>query len=104
MMQGFIRPPLSNKELLSLGINIAWVPGATHMVTYAALYDFVRDFMDRDNAAAEDFRKRYKDNPYVNGQLTIGGAEAAKQRELEEKYLSQDTLEKYQRSMGLERT
>jgi hypothetical protein len=32
--------------------------------------------------------------------LKIGGAEVAKQRELEEKYFSADALEKYQRSAG----
>ena len=104
VMQGFMQPPLSNDELLSLGINIAWIPRTTHMVTYAALYDFIRDFMDRGTAAADDFQERHKDNPYVNGQLMIGGAEAAKQRELEEKYLSSETLEKYQKSIGRERT
>ena len=95
VMQGFLQPSLSNDELLSLGINIAWIPRTTHMVTYAALYDFIRDFMDRGTAATQDFQERHKDNPYVNGQLMIGGAEAAKQRELEEKY---------QRSIGRERT
>jgi 2-methylisocitrate lyase-like PEP mutase family enzyme len=104
VMQGFMRPSLSNDELLSLGINIAWVPGTTHMVTYAALYDFIRDFMDRGTVATQDFQARHKDNPYVNGQLRIGGAEVAKQRELEEKYLSSETLEKYQRSIGRGRT
>ena len=70
------------------------------MVTEAALYDFVRDFMARDRAAVEDFRERNEDNPYVNGNLRVGGGEAAKQRELEEKYLSPDTLEKYEKSVG----
>jgi methylisocitrate lyase len=100
VMQGFLQPPLTNEELLALGINIAWVPGATHLVTYAALYDFVRDFMERGTAATRDFQERHKDNPYVSGKLRIGGAEVAKQRELEEKYLSGESLEKYRGSAG----
>ena len=104
VMQGFMQPPLSNDELLSLGINAAWGAVPTHPVTEAALYDFIRDFMDRGTAAADDFRERNKDNPYVNGQMRLGGVEAAKQRELEEKYLSSETLEKYHRSIGRDRT
>ena len=100
VMMGFMRPPLTNDELLDLGINIAWVPGATHMVTYAAMYDFIKDFMERGTAATRDFQDRHKDNPYVNGQLRIGGTEVAKQRELEEKYLSVEALEKYRRAAG----
>ena len=100
VMQGFMPAFLSDGELLSLGINASWGAVPTHMITEAALYDFVRDFMERDKAATDDFRERNKDNPYVNGQLRVGGAEVAKQRELEEKYLSPDTLEKYQRAMG----
>jgi len=34
------------------------------------------------------------------GALKIGGVEVAKQRELEEKYLTWDSLEKYERSPG----
>ena len=42
VMQGFMPSFLSNKELLSLGVNAAWGAVPTHMVTEAALYDFVR--------------------------------------------------------------
>jgi hypothetical protein len=83
-----------------LGINIAWVPGITHMITYVAMYDFIKDFMERGTAATREFQERHMDNPYVSGQLKIGGAEVAKQRELEEKYLSAEALEKYQRAVG----
>jgi 2-methylisocitrate lyase-like PEP mutase family enzyme len=95
IMQGFMQPPLSNDELLGLGINIAWMPRPTHMVTYAALYDYVQDYMARGTIATQDFQQRHQDNPYVNGQLKIGGAQVAKQRELEEKYLSPQALAKY---------
>ncbi|MCH7606615.1 MAG: isocitrate lyase/PEP mutase family protein [Chloroflexi bacterium] len=100
IMQGFMNQPLSNDELLTLGINIAWVPGPTHLVTYVALYDYVQDFMARGPVAFEDFKKAHSDNPYVTGELRIGGAQVAKQRELEERYFSSEALEKYQGSVG----
>ncbi len=102
IMQGYMDPPLSNEELLALGINLAWLPRATHDVTYVALYDFIKDFMDRGTSAWVDFQEQHKENPRINGALKIGGLEVAKQRELEEKYLSQDSLEKYERSAGRE--
>ncbi len=100
IMQGFLQPPPTNEDLLALGINLAWMPRPTHLVTYAALYDYVRDYMDRGTAATGEFMERHKENPYVNGSLKIGGAQVAKQRELEEKYLSEDSLEKYRSSAG----
>ena len=102
IMQGYMDPPLSNEELLALGINLAWLPRPTHDVTYVALYDFIKDFMDRGTGAWVDFQEQHKENPYINGALKIGGLEVAKQRELEEKYLSPDSLEKYERSAGRE--
>jgi 2-methylisocitrate lyase-like PEP mutase family enzyme len=102
IMQGYMDPPLSNEELLALDINLAWLPRPTHDVTYVALYDFIKDFMDRGTGAWVDFQEQHKENPYINGALKIGGVEVAKQRELEEKYLSQDSLEKYERSAGRE--
>lgn len=98
IMQGFMQQPLSNGELLAMGINLAWMPRPTHMVTQAALYDYIKDFMERGPQATDDFQERNKDNPYVNGTLKIGGAQVAKQRELEERYLSPDALQKYQQA------
>ncbi len=100
IMQGYMDPPLSNDELLGLGINLAWMPRPTHDVTYVALYDFIKDFMDRGTQAWDDFRKKHEESPYLNGGLKIGGVQVAKQRELVERYLSQDSLEKYDRSTG----
>jgi len=76
------------------------MPRPTHDVTYVALYDFIKDFMERGTDAWVDFRKLPKENPYLSGALKIGGVEVAKQRELEEKYLTWDSLEKYERSPG----
>jgi len=100
IMQGYMDPPLSNEELLALGINLAWMPRPTHDVTYVALYDFIKDFMERNTGAWVDFQELHKENPYLSDALKIGGVEVAKQRELEEKYLTWDSLEKYKRSTG----
>ena len=100
IMQGYMGPPLSHEELLALGINLAWMPRPTHDVTYVALYDFIEDLMERGTGAWVDFRELHKENPYLSGALKIGGVEVAKQRELEEKYLTWDSLEKYERSPG----
>jgi methylisocitrate lyase len=102
IMQGYMDPALSNDELLALGINLAWMPRPTHDVTYVALYDFIKDFMDRGTSAWDDFREQHKENPYLSGALKISGVQVAKQRELEEKYLSGDSLGKYERSTGRE--
>ena len=97
IMQGYMNPPLSNEELLDLGINLAWLPRPTHDVTYVALYDFIKDYMIRGTSAWEDFQEKHRGNPYLSGELKIGGAQVAKQRELEETYLSLESLKKYQR-------
>ncbi|MBT99374.1 MAG: hypothetical protein CL902_12230 [Dehalococcoidia bacterium] len=103
IMQGYMDWPLSNDELLGLGINLAWMPRPTHDVTYVAHYDFIKDFMERGTQAWDDFRKQNSENPYLNGSLKIGGVQVAKQRELEERYLSEDSLEKYDQSTGRDR-
>ena len=102
IMQAYMDPPLSNEELLNLGINLSWMPRPTHDVTYVALYDFIKDFMERGTSAWDDFQKQHKESPYLTGDLKIGGVQVAKQRELEERYLSDDFLGKYDRSTGRE--
>ena len=104
IMQGYMSPALSNDELLALGINLAWMPRPTHDVTYVALYDFIKDFMARGTSAWDDFREQHSGNPYLNGELKIGGTQVAKQLELEEKYLAQNSLDKYDRSTGRDRS
>ena len=100
IMQGFLHPPLTNDDLLALGITIAWMPRPTHMVIQAALYDYVRDFMQRGTAATQDFTARHQQNPYVNGRLRVGGVQVATQRALEEQYLAPEALAKYQHAPG----
>ena len=94
---------LSLKEHLELGLNIAWYSGFPTAVTYVALWDFLKDFQNRELAAWEDFSESHKDNPYIHGlrDMRRGIEEGpAKQRELEERYYSKEMLEKYSRSPG----
>lgn len=86
IMQSYMPSPLSNEELLTMGINIAWESRITHLVTYVALYNFMKDFSQRGSAALQDFRELHQDNPYLNGDLKIGGPQVAKLRELEQRY------------------
>ena len=51
-------------EHLALGVTIAWYPGFTHHVIWAALWDFMTDFQERGIAAWDDFVASRKDRPY----------------------------------------
>jgi methylisocitrate lyase len=86
VMQSYMPTPLTDEELLGLEITIAWESRITHLVIYAALHDFIRDFSQRGSAAIKDFREAHWDNPYLSGELKIGGAEMNTLRELEERY------------------
>jgi len=93
-MKGKLPRYLGLDEHLALGVNIAWYPGFTHHVTWAALWDFMQDFQGRGIAAWEDFVQLHKDRPYPQPIVGPEGEGADKQRELEERYFS-DAAEKY---------
>ena len=97
-MKGKLPIYLSFKEHLALGVTIAWYPSFTHQVTYAALWDFMRDFQKRDVAAWEDFLESRKDRPFPQPGLSPDGEGDNKQRELEELYFSAENLKKYRNS------
>ena len=94
-MKGKLGRYLGLDEHLALGVNIAWYPGFTHHVTWAALYDFMQEFQSRGVAAWEDFVESRKDRPYPIPEVGPEGEGEAKQRELEERYFSGDMLKKY---------
>ena len=85
-MKGKLPTHLSLDEHLALGVNIAWLPGFTHHVIWAALSDFMQDFNARGIAAWEDFVARRSDKPYFEPSLGEDGEGAAKQRALELRY------------------
>jgi 2-methylisocitrate lyase-like PEP mutase family enzyme len=94
-MKGKLPRFLGLDEHLALGVNIAWYPGFTHAVTWAALWDFMQDFQGRGIAAWEDFVASRKDRPYPEPLVGPEGEGADRQRELEERYLSGESLKKY---------
>jgi 2-methylisocitrate lyase-like PEP mutase family enzyme len=85
-MKGKLPTHLSLDEHLALDVNIAWLPGFTHHVVWAALSDFMQDFNARGIAAWEDFVARRRDKPYFEPSLGEDGEGAAKQRALELRY------------------
>ena len=99
-MKGKLPRFLGLDEHLALGVNIAWYPGFTHQVTWAALWDFMQDFQARGIAAWEDFTESRKSRPFPHPEIGADGEGLAKQRELEERYFSAATLDKYRRSTG----
>ena len=78
------------------------MPRSTHDGTYVALDDFIKDSMERGTSVWDDFQKQHKENPYLTDDLTGGGVQVAKHRELEERYLSDDYPGKYDRFTGRE--
>ena len=94
-MKGKLERYLSREEHQALGINIAWYPGFTHQVMWAALWDFMQDFQTRGIAAWEDFAASRKDRPYPNPLDIPDGEGLVRQRELEERYFSAAALKKY---------
>jgi 2,3-dimethylmalate lyase len=94
-MKGKLPRFLGLDEHLALGVNIAWYPGFTHHVTWAALWDFMQEFNSRGIAAWEDFVASRKDRFYHVPEVSAEGEGLEKQRQLEELYLSGAALEKY---------
>jgi 2-methylisocitrate lyase-like PEP mutase family enzyme len=97
-MKGKLGRYLGLDEHLALGVTIAWYPGFTHHVTWAALWDFMTAFQERGTAAWEDFVASREGRPYPHPEMPPEGEGAAKQRELEERYMSEAALQKYRRS------
>jgi 2-methylisocitrate lyase-like PEP mutase family enzyme len=96
-MKGKLPRYLGLDEHLALGVNIAWYPGFTHHVTWAALWDFMQEFQRRGIAAWEDFVESRKSKHYPEPLVGPEGEGADRQRELEERYFSGATLAKYAR-------
>jgi 2-methylisocitrate lyase-like PEP mutase family enzyme len=99
-MKGKLPRYLGLDEHLALDVNIAWYPGFTHHVTWAALFDFMQEFNAKGMAAWEAFVESRKDRPYPIPEVPPSGEGLEKQRELEERYLAQSARAKYQSSDG----
>ena len=82
-------------EHLALGVTIAWYPGFTHQVIWAALWDFMQQFQTKGIAAWEEFERARQDRPYPRPEPGPDEEGLEKQRQLEERYFSADALAKY---------
>ena len=89
-MKGKLPRYLTLDEHLQLGVNIAWLPGFTHHVIWAALWDFMSDFQSRGIAAWEDFQAARCDRPYPEPSVGSNGEGAGMQRRLEKLYFGRD--------------
>jgi 2-methylisocitrate lyase-like PEP mutase family enzyme len=85
-MKGKMPRYLTLEEHLALGVNIAWFPGFTHHVLWAALWDFMNDFQLRGIAAWEEFVASRRGRPYPEPTVGAEGEGAAMQQRLEELY------------------
>jgi 2-methylisocitrate lyase-like PEP mutase family enzyme len=89
-MKGKMPRYLTLDEHLALGINLAWYPGFTHHVMWAALSDFMQDFQLRGVAAWEAFIESRQNHPYIHPSVGHDGEGQDRLRELEEKYRDLD--------------
>jgi 2-methylisocitrate lyase-like PEP mutase family enzyme len=85
-MKGKLPRYLNLDEHLALGVTIAWLPGFTHHVLWAALWDFMTDFRSRGIAAWDDFQASRRDRPYPEPAVGDDGEGAAMQQKLEARY------------------
>ncbi len=85
-MRGKLGRYLDLDEHLALGVTIAWYPGFSHAVTWAALWDFMTDFQARGTKAWDDFVASRQDRPYPRPEIPPEGEGDARQRELERRY------------------
>jgi 2-methylisocitrate lyase-like PEP mutase family enzyme len=89
-MKGKLPRYLTLDEHMALGVHIAWFPGFTHHVLWAALWDFMSDFQSRGIAAWEDFVASRHERPYPEPTVGPDGEGAATQQRLEQLYSRRD--------------
>jgi 2-methylisocitrate lyase-like PEP mutase family enzyme len=85
-MKGKLGRYLDLDEHLGLGVTIAWYPGFTHHVTWAALWDFMTAFQSRGVKAWDGFVDSRRDRPYPVPEVPADGESGAKQQALEQRY------------------
>ena len=94
-MKGKLPRYLSFDEHRELGIHLALLPGFTHHVMWAAIWDFMQDFQARGIAAYDDFQAARQGRPYPGPFVGPDGEGAALQQRLEERYFGKAVAEKY---------
>lgn len=93
-MKGRMSDFLTFRQHLELGVNLAWLPGFAHHVTWAALFDFMQAFNEKDVTAWTEFQAAREGRPYPIPSVGPEGEGLEKQRELEERYFG-DLASKY---------
>ena len=95
--------PPAHEEMEKLGISCAFYPGLARLMTYRVNWEFLHDFKDRGLEALREWEAweqgdswKYPAPPH---RFDIAGF--PKVRELEEKYLAPEEMEKYDKSIGL---
>ncbi len=87
-MKGRLGRYLDLDEHLALGVTIAWYPGFSPHVTWAALWDFMTAFKSDGVKAWEAFVESRRDRPYPVPEVPQEGESGAKQQALEARYFS----------------
>ena len=98
-MKGKLGRYLGLDEHLALGVNIAWYPGFTHHVTWAALWDFMTGVPGSAARSLGRFVASRKDGPIRSPRRRPTAKATPKQRELEERYLVGDSASEIRRRM-----
>jgi 2-methylisocitrate lyase-like PEP mutase family enzyme len=93
-----IDPPLTQEEMEAFGL----VGPSCHIssIGSVAMYDFLVEFRERGWQAFNEFNEKFQDHP-LGGFGVFDVAGFPKVVEWEKKYLSPETLEKYEQSIGL---
>ena len=94
-MKGRLPRYLGLDEHLALDVTIAWYPGFTHQVIWAAMWDFMQQFREKGITAWEEFEQARLDRPYPRPEPGPDEEGLEKQRQLEERYFSAEALAKY---------
>src|SRR5262245_46106411 len=89
-MKGKLPRYLTLDEHKALGVHIAWFPGFTHHVLWAALWDLMNDFKACGLGAWEEFVASRRERPYPEPTVGADGEGAAMQQRLEQLYSRRD--------------
>jgi 2-methylisocitrate lyase-like PEP mutase family enzyme len=92
-----VKPPLTQKEFQELGLLM---PSCyISLIGSVAMYDFLEDLKERGMDAFNEFQEKYRNHP-LGGFGIFDLAGFPKVAEWEKKYLSPESLRKYESSIG----
>ena len=100
VMQGRLERPLTLPQHAELGLNVAWYTFLPDKVLKSACWEFMQQFAERGMDAWFDFQANHPDIPFARDRGIPDLVGANELRALEERYLSDDALAKYQLAQG----